>query len=107
MTVPDAAGQRFLISNGPPIAMKQIGAILKEHLGDAASRVPTRSIPNTVVRIAAVFSAEFRPVAADLNYIKKISNDKARRMLGWQPRSSQDAIIASADSMIAKSLVQK
>ena len=105
MTAPGAAGQRFLISSGPPIAMKQIGAILKAHLGDAASRVPTRTIPNTIVRIAAVFSAEFRPVAADLDYVKKISNDKARRDLAWRPRPSPEAVNAAADSMIAKSLV--
>jgi len=105
MTAPGAAGQRFLVSSGPPIAMKQIGAILKEHLGDAASRVPTRTIPNAVVRIAALFSAEFRPVAADLDYVKKISNGKACDVLGWQPRTSQEAVIAAADSMIEKSLV--
>ena len=63
-------------------------------------------IPNVIVRIAAVFSPEFRPVAADLNYVKKVSNEKARRVLDWQPRSSEDTIIASTESMIAKSLVK-
>ena len=106
MTAPSAAGQRFLISSGEPaIAMKQIGAILKSYFGEAAKRVPTRTIPNVVVRLAALFNADFRPVAADLNYVKKVSNDRARRVLGLRPRSSEQAIIASAESMIAKSLV--
>ena len=105
MTAPGAAGERFLISSGPAIAMKQIGAILKAHLGAAARRVPTRSLPNAVVRIGAVFSPELRSVAADLGYVKKISNEKARRVLGWQPRPSEDAIVAAAESIIAKSLV--
>lgn len=43
-----------------------------------AERVPTRTIPHVVVRIAAVFMAEYRPVAADLGYIQKVPNDKAR-----------------------------
>jgi nucleoside-diphosphate-sugar epimerase len=106
MTTPDAAGQRFLVSGGPAIPMKEIGAILKARLGDAAKRVPTRSIPNAVVRIAALFSQEFRPVVADLDYIKKVSSEKAHRILGLQPRKSEDAIIASAESMIAKGLVR-
>jgi nucleoside-diphosphate-sugar epimerase len=106
MTARGAAGQRFLISSGPAIAMKQIGAILRAHLADAAKRVPSRSIPNAVVRIASVFSPEFRPIVPDLGYVKKVSNEKARRVLRWQPRNSEDAIIAAAESMIKKSLVK-
>ena len=52
-----------------------------------------------------LFNAEFRPVAADLNYVKKVSNDRARGLLGLRPRTSEQAIIASAESTIAKSLV--
>ncbi|GAA3206105.1 SDR family oxidoreductase [Dactylosporangium siamense] len=103
MTAAGAAGRRFLLSSGPPIAMRQIGAILRAHLGDAAGKVPTRTVPDVVVRVAAVFSAEFRPVAADLNNVKKISSDRARWVLGWQPRPSEDAVIAAADSMVATS----
>ncbi|MEV4510787.1 aldehyde reductase [Dactylosporangium sp. NPDC049525] len=106
MTAPGAAGQRFLLAGGPAVAMRQIGAILKAHLGDAAARVPARTIPDLVVRVAAVFSAEFRPVAADLHFVKEVSTEKARRMLGWQPRASQDAIVAAGESMVAKSLVR-
>ncbi|MEO3930595.1 hypothetical protein ABGB07_43120 [Micromonosporaceae bacterium B7E4] len=106
MTAPGAAGQRLIVSSGPAIAMKQIGAVLKAHLADAAKRVPSRSIPNTVVRIAAVFSPEFRPIVPDLGHVKKISNEKARRLLRWEPRNPEDAIIASAESMIKKSLVK-
>jgi nucleoside-diphosphate-sugar epimerase len=106
MTTPDAAGQRFLLSNGPAMAMKQIGATIKTNLGDAAKRVPTRTIPNFVVRIAAIFSAEFRATVPDLDYVKKVSSEKANRVLGWTPRSPETAIVAAADSMIARGLVK-
>jgi nucleoside-diphosphate-sugar epimerase len=106
LTAPAAAGQRFLVSSGPSIAMKQVGAILKAHLGDAAKRVSSRAIPDTVVPIASAFSPEFRPFVPDLGYVRKVSNEKARRVLQWQPRNSEDAIIASAESMIRKSLVK-
>jgi nucleoside-diphosphate-sugar epimerase len=106
MTAPAAAGQRILVASGEPaVAMRQIGAVLRDHLGAAARRVPTRRIPNVVVRLAALFSSEFRPVAAELGYVKKVSNDKARRVLGLQPRTAQEAILASAESMVAKALV--
>ncbi|MFE7075242.1 SDR family oxidoreductase [Streptomyces sp. NPDC057620] len=107
MTAPDAAGQRFLVaSDEPAIAMKEIGAILRSTLGDAAKHVPTRSIPNAVVRLSALFKAEFKPVAADLGYAKRVSNEKARTLLGLRPRTSREAIVAAAESMIAKSLVR-
>jgi nucleoside-diphosphate-sugar epimerase len=106
MTAPGAAGQRFLISSGPAITMRQIGAIVKAHLGDAANRVPSRAIPNAVVRVAALFSPEFRPIVPDLGYVRKISGEKARRVLRWQPRASEDAVIAAAESLVAKSLVR-
>ncbi|SDC97204.1 SDR family oxidoreductase [Glycomyces harbinensis] len=105
MTAPAAAGQRFLVSSGPAIPMRQIGALLKTHLGDAAKRVPSRSIPSAAVRIAARFSPRFRTVVPDLDYARKIDNGKARRVLDWEPRPSEDAVVAAAESMIAKSLV--
>ncbi|MEW2574433.1 hypothetical protein [Streptomyces sp. NPDC047070] len=107
MAAPDAAGQRFLVaSDEPAVAMKEIGAILRSTLGDAAKRVPTRSIPNAVVRLSALFKAEFKPVAADLGYVKRVSNEKARTLLGLRPRTFREAIVAAAESMIAKSLVR-
>jgi nucleoside-diphosphate-sugar epimerase len=106
MITPEAAGQRFLVSSGPAIAMKQIGAILKERLGDEAKRVPSRSIPDVVVRIAALFNKEFRPAVADLGFARKMTSDKAHRVLGWQSRRPEDAIIAAAESLIEKALVK-
>jgi nucleoside-diphosphate-sugar epimerase len=107
MTSPDAGGQRFLLSNGPAVAMKKIGAAIRAQLGDAAKEVPTRSIPNDVVRAAAVDSPEFRPMVPDLDYSKKTSNEKARRVLGWTPRDPEDAIVAAAESIVAKDLVNR
>lgn len=107
MTTPDAAGQRFLLSTGPAIAMKEIGATIKSELGEAARRVPTRSIPDFVVRIAALFSPRFRTIVPDLGRAKKTSNEKARRVLGWTPRDPHEAILAAAKSMVRTDLIRK
>lgn len=106
MTNRQAANQRFLLSNGPALEMKEIGATIKAELGEVASRVPTRSIPNFVVRIGALFSAQFRTIAPDLGYAKRTSNEKARQMLGWTPRDPHEAIIAAAESMVRRNLVK-
>jgi nucleoside-diphosphate-sugar epimerase len=107
IATPDAAGERFLLSNGPAIAMKEIAAIIKTEFGEAARHVPTRSLPDFVVRIAAVFSPELRPIVPDLGYAKMTSNEKARRVLGWAPRDPRAAIAAAAQSLVRKDLVRK
>lgn len=94
-----AAGERFLLSNGTPLAMKDIGAIIKGALGRKAERVPSRSIPNFVLRVASLFNAELRSFIPDLGYAKKTSNEKARQLLDWRPREAREAIIAAAESM--------
>jgi nucleoside-diphosphate-sugar epimerase len=103
---PGAAGQRFLLSSGPPLAMKEIGAVLRAALGDAARRVPTRTIPDVVLRVAALFNAELRHVVPDLGYAKRTSSDKARRVLDWVPRDPREAIVAAARSLLEKGLVR-
>lgn len=104
---PGAAGHRFLLSNDPALEMKDIGRVLTSRLGAAAERVPTRTLPDVVVRLGALFSAEFRSIAPDLGYARKTSNDKARRLLGWSPREPEDAIVAAAESLVEKGLVKK
>ncbi len=102
MKASGAAGERFLLSNGPAIAMSEIGATILAKLGEGAKHVPTRSIPDFIVRLGALFSARFRMIAPDLGYAKKTTNEKARRVLGWTPRDPHEAIVAAAASMIAK-----
>lgn len=87
--------------------MKQVGGLLRARLGGAADRVPTRTIPNVVVRLGAVFSLELRLIVPDLGYAKKVSNDKARRVLDWKPRQADDAILAAAETMLTKGLIKR
>ncbi|OLR93174.1 NAD-dependent epimerase/dehydratase family protein [Actinokineospora bangkokensis] len=105
MTAPEAAGQRFLLSTGPALAMGDIGALLRARLGDAAAKVPTRTLPDFAVRLGARFSPRLRQAVPDLGYARRTSNDKARRLLGWHPGDPGDAIIAAAESLVHKGLV--
>lgn len=102
----DAAGQRILIASGEPaIALATVGDILRSGLGDAAAKVPTRRLPDLVVRVGAIFNEELRSVAAELGLVKLVSIDRARRVLDFSPRTSEEAIVAAGRSMIAAGLV--
>jgi nucleoside-diphosphate-sugar epimerase len=104
MEVPEAAGERFLLSSGPVLPLKRIGAILKEALGAAASEVPTNEIPDEAVRAAAQVSPQAAANVPDLGYRKQMSSEKARRVLGWTAREPEQAIVAAGESMVAKGI---
>jgi nucleoside-diphosphate-sugar epimerase len=106
MTNPAAKGERFLGAAGQTISMLDIAKILKARLGDAAKRVPTREIPNWLVRVVAMRDPAVKVIIPELGQIKHASNEKAKRLLGWAPRSNEDAIVASAESLIQFGLLK-
>jgi nucleoside-diphosphate-sugar epimerase len=99
MTHPAASGERFLAVGGDFKTIHQIALILKEGLGRAAARVPTRQLPNWLVRLAALWDPAIRVVAPELGKMKNAGHDKAARLLGWSPRPDAEAIVASAENL--------
>jgi len=99
MTDPAAAGQRFLAVADDFMSMLDIAKVLRRRMGAAARRVPTRQLPDWLVRVAAWFSPLARQAVPELGKSKNASSEKARRMLGWAPRSNEDAIVATAESL--------
>ena len=106
MINPAARGERFLAAAGDFMPMLDIAKALKARLGAAAAKVPARQLPNWVVRLAALRDPALRQITAELGKPKNGTNAKARGLLGWKPRSSEDAIIASAESLIRLGLLK-
>jgi nucleoside-diphosphate-sugar epimerase len=102
MTNPAAKGERFLAVAGDSMSMLAIAQLLRSRLGNAAKRVPTRQLPNWLLRVVAVFDAQVRQIVPELGKVKSASNEKAKRILGWLPRSNEEAIIATAESLLNK-----
>jgi len=102
MTSPAAKGERFLAVAGESLNLLAMAKILKARLGAGAAKVPTRTLPDWLVRLIALFNPEIALIAPELGKPKTASNDKARRMLGWSPLSNEEAIIATAQSLIAE-----
>src|SRR4051812_21276203 len=96
MTAPAAKGERFLCVSGDFLSMRDIGQVLKDRLGDAAKKVPTRQLPNWLVRVAAIMDPEVKQIIPELGKVKNATNEKAKRVLGWEPRSKEDAVAATA-----------
>ena len=85
--------------------MLQIAQVLKAHMGAAARKVPVRTVPGWLLRLVALVDAEVKGVLPELGKCKNASNEKARRLLGWQPKSPQEAILATAQSLLSLNLL--
>ena len=58
------------------------------------------------MRIAALRDPAVKQILPELGKIKNASNAKARRMLGWVPRSNEEAIVATAESLVRLGLLK-
>jgi nucleoside-diphosphate-sugar epimerase len=104
MTHPEASGQRF-IAAGKFFWMRDMAATLARSFPGYASRLPSGEVPNWMVRMMAPFSARSRMIVHELDRDLSVSAAKAKRVLGWQPRSEEEAIRASAQSLIDHGLI--
>jgi dihydroflavonol-4-reductase len=84
-----AAGERFIAVSGEPMSLMGVATLLRQRLGKLAARVPDRSAP-----------------AAPAAKRRRSSSDKARQRLSWRPRTSEEAILASAESLVRLGLLK-
>jgi nucleoside-diphosphate-sugar epimerase len=106
MTSPDAKGERFLAVAGDFLSIVEIARILKRGMGAAARRVPTTQLPDFMVRLAAMRDPAVKQILPELGKRKNATNEKARRVLGWNPRSNEECILATAESLIRLGLLK-
>jgi nucleoside-diphosphate-sugar epimerase len=106
MTGPAAKGERFLAVAGDFLSVLEMAKILKRRMGAAAKRVPTRQLPNWLVRIAALRDPAVKQILPELGKRKNGTNEKAKRLLGWAPRSSEEAIVATAETLVRLGLLK-
>lgn len=99
MTNPRAKGERFLAISGDFMTVKQIADTLRSRLGNTARKVPTRVLPNFVIRFIGLFDKQVGLIVPELGKAKNASNRKAQELLGWKPRPPQDAIAATGESL--------
>jgi len=106
MTHPAASGERFLAVAGDFMALADMARVLKDRLGAAARRVPTRQLPDWLVRLAALWDANVQQILPELGQARNATAAKARRLLDWTPRPAEEAITATAESLIQLHLLK-
>lgn len=105
LNAPDMAGERFLCS-GPFLWMSEIAAILKAGLGADARKVPTRRLPDWLVRISGWFDPVIRQVLGELGRTRDADTSHAKAVLGWEARPVEGTILDTARDMIRLGIVK-
>jgi nucleoside-diphosphate-sugar epimerase len=107
MTNSTAKGERFLAVSGDFMWLIEIARALKERMGEQARRVPTRQLPDWLVRLARFKDPAVKQIIPELGKWKNATSEKAQRVLGWSPRSREESVVATAESLVKLGLVKK
>lgn len=105
MTHPRAKGERFLATAGESLWLIEVAKVLRRRMGASARNAPTWELPNWLVRLWARRNPSLRGMATLLGRNMNATSEKATRLLGWTPRSSEEAIVATAQSLIRLGLI--
>ncbi|GLK71744.1 aldehyde reductase [Ancylobacter dichloromethanicus] len=106
MTHEAARGERFLAIAGESMWLADVAKVLKERMGPAAARVSTRVLPNVLVRLGALKDPALRGAVPLLGLNLNATSEKAMRLLDWAPRTREEAIVATAESLIRLGLLR-
>lgn len=105
MTRPEANGQRFLAITGNAVPFIEYANILRKHLGTRGAKLPKRELPDWMIRGFALIRPEAKDLIPQLGKRRQTTSAKAQQLLGWQPRSIEEALNSSADSLFDLGLV--
>jgi dihydroflavonol-4-reductase len=105
MTDKNANGQRFLALSGGTLTLPEIALLIKEKMG--IKNIVTRVAPNWLIRLIALFNPAVRNIVPQLGRRKNASNQKARSILNWKPKSNEEAVTSAITSMLQFGVIKK
>lgn len=105
LTAPVIHDERYVCS-GPFLKMIDVANILNAKLGDKAKKVPTRQMPDWLLKLFALARPELRQLVAELGNVRGGDSSHAIQTLGWTMRTPEQAILATAHSLIERGIVK-
>lgn len=104
LETPAAAGNRYICA-APPLWMGELARMLADEYNPRGYRVPTRVLPNWLIRALALVDGTVRLTVPVLGRTENVSAAKAEAELGWRMRPVRDTVLDTAESLIAHGLV--
>lgn len=101
LTTPATEGERIIASAGS-LWFAEMAQALKAAYPDR--KIATREAPTLLLRSLALFDAEIRSILPRLGQKEEVSNAKARRLMGIDFIPPDQALVATARSLVALGL---
>ncbi len=105
LTAPGIRDERYVCS-GPFLKMIDVANILTANLGDKAKKVPSRKMPDWLLKQFALVRPELKQLVAELGNVRGGDSSHAMQTLGWTMRLPEEAILATAHSLIERGIVK-
>lgn len=99
MEIPEAAGQRFLATEGF-VWFADAADMLRQAFPAYDKKIPKRQVPDVAIKLMSVFQPVYRQLVPELGRTRKASNAKAEKVLGLKFRSAKESLLASAQSLV-------
>ena len=100
---PSCEGLRIPVCGPESLSMPEWGRILKATYPDR--RIPTRTAPRALLRLLALFDREIRASLDYLGFHPRVESTAAQTLLGRPLTPARDALLASADFLLANRLL--
>lgn len=100
----DAGGKRIPMGERP-MFMFEVAQVLRNAYPEYASKLPRFEMPDWAVRIYALLDKDVRAVLGELGVRKSLDSRAAEALLGRRLMPADQAVTATADSLIAHKLV--
>lgn len=100
----DGSGRRFLCSSGFRW-LKEMAHYLRENFPAYQKKLALRDMPNFLLKILSLFDGSITQFLPDIELKKEMDISPARDLLGWTPRSPEEAIESGARSLIDLDIV--
>jgi dihydroflavonol-4-reductase len=104
LTAPSAGGRRFPMGE-QTISFKQVADLLRRRFPAYARKIPRFEAPDWLTRFIALFDRDVRGVVNELGVIRRMDSSDALALLGRGLIKAEDAIVATAESLITQKLV--
>ncbi|WP_422061010.1 SDR family oxidoreductase [Sphingopyxis sp.] len=105
LTAPGIRDERYVCS-GPFFKMIDIADLLRADLGEQARKVPIRKMPDWLLKIFALVRPELKQLVVELGNVRGGDSSHAIQTLGWTMHTPEEAILATAHSLIERGIVK-